>query len=97
MGILAEEERLGGILTVLSYHAVERGIHARIDVGGLVHAFVMDDAVVESTHGITLGHDIAAAARLVAQRPENDRGMVLVALNHAHGTVDISFFPLGIV
>ena len=89
MGILAQEVGFVTVLTVLFDHALDRGIHPRVDVGHVVLALVVDRTGVERTRRGVDGLEVAARSALVAHRPEDHRRVVLVALDHRpqHGAV----------
>ena len=93
MGIFTEEEGLVRGHAVLTDHVGHGGVHAAVDVGLLVHALVVDDASVDGLHGVVHGRDVGAAAGLVTHAPEDDGGVVLVALHHADAAVDVGAFP----
>ena len=76
---------------------LERGVHARIDVGVLeaMVALVVNDgsvsrALVDPTRA---GGQVCAGSRLVAQAPDHDRGVVLVALKRARGAIQVGGLP----
>ncbi len=64
---------------------------------------VFGRVIVDGTRGIVgadprgHGHMVGTKARLVAQRPVDDAGVILVALDQAHGAVDKGRFPDGIL
>ena len=76
------------------------GIHPRVDVGVCAAVVAL---VVHRPFMITspdpVGHlgEVAAGARFVAQRPDDDRRMVLVSLDRAFDPVKVGRFPSGIV
>ena len=90
-GLLAPPDRLN--LGVRRVHAAPH-----VDVAALLIALV-----VQGPRGVTpanlRGHrgQVAPRARLVAERPHDDRRVVLVALDHARGTVAQRGLPRRIV
>ena len=76
------------------------GIHPRVDVGvgAAVVALVVHRPfmITGPDPGGHLG-EIAAGSRLVAQGPDDDRGMVLVSLDRALDPVEVGGLPTGIV
>ena len=96
VSIFAEDIWLLCTVLVHFHHRFDRGIHVRIDVGHLVLTFVMNGTRVEGSHCLIFSLDVATTARLVAERPNHHRGVVLVALHQAHSAVYIGFFPIGI-
>ncbi len=76
------------------------GVHHADDIhhGRLAGAFVMDQAgrvglADPGGHGVVVG----AETGFVAQRPDDDRGVVLVALDHALGPVDVGGLPVLVI
>ena len=93
VGILAEEERLFAPVPVLGFHIFQGRIHAGVEIGHLVLALIMHGTAVQGLYGIPFRHYIAALAALVAQAPEQHRGVQAVPADHPHGTVGIGRSP----
>ena len=75
-------------------------IHPAIHVGDLhvVVTFVMNRAArIERAGEVGHGRQVAAKTSFVAQRPEDDAGMVLVAVNRAFHPIDTCAFPARVV
>ena len=88
MGILTEEIRLVAARPVKRRHVGDRRVHVRVDVGNVVFPFIMNHAGgVDGFGGLVHGIEILASTTLVAQRPEDDRGMIAVALHHPYHAV----------
>ena len=109
VGVFAEEERLIELRVLTVFRApLRRRVHVALHVRHVarvfavvvsgVRAFVMHEA--GGVAGLDpRGHRgvVAAEAGFVAEGPEDHRRMVLVALDHALGTVDVRLFPRRIV
>ncbi len=95
MRVLAKNHGLGG--AAVAPHVVHAVVHVALDVG---HGVV--SLVVHETGGILgvypVRHDLKGRPlpRLVAQGPEQDRGVVLVPLHHAPHPVHAGFGPDGV-
>ena len=76
-------------------------IEARDDIDGRRVGIALCALIVNRTGGVELvkpsrhGSLVGAIATLVAQAPEDDRRMVLVALSHTDGTIEESVAPIG--
>ena len=80
---------------------LEGRVHARADVRifEAMVALVVDDrpligALVDPAR---TGNEVRARARLVPQAPTHDRGVVLVALESAHGAIHVGIDPTRVV
>ena len=76
-------------------------IETRDDIDGRRVGIALCALIVNRTGGVELmkpsrhGSLVGAIATLVAQAPEDDRRMVLVALSHADGTIEEGIAPVG--
>ena len=95
MGVLAKEIRFGRSILVPLNHTIHRRVHLGVHIGHLVLAFIMDGTAVQGFHSIPFGHNVAALARLVAQAPEQHRGVQAVPADHPYGAVHIGRAPRG--
>ena len=101
VGVLAEDERLVPVGGEERLDLGRRRVHAADDVARLgiavvpVHALVVDRSVVDLTEVVRDREDVLPAERLVAARPHDDAGVVLVPLHHARGPVEQGRQPLG--
>lgn len=99
MGVFAHEEGAGGLLLPPVFHPVHGRIHGGIHIHGLVAVrefAVMEGArIVIGPDGFRGRHEVGAVAGLVAQGPEDDGGMVLGAVNHAHVALHVRLLPGG--
>ena len=43
------------------------------------------------------GFEVRAVPGLIAERPDDDRGMIFVALDHAHGAVHVGIGPIRVL
>ena len=86
MGVLAEEVRALRIRVGSAVPDVsDRWIHVGVDVGGRPVALVVRGTrPVARVHRVIRRLEVLAGTRLVAMAPEQNRRMVLVALNHVH-------------
>ena len=94
--VLGDVEGLG-ILEVrgLPLHPAHAGILVRAHIHDVVVALVVRRAREVARLDGTLGHgEVAPGAGFVAQRPNHDAGLVLVALDHIHHAVDMRIHPL---
>ena len=99
--IFAHEERLVACVVVgKSLHVVQVRVHFGVEVrdAGEVTAciggsLVVNGTGVEGTCCVVRGNEVVACARFVTERPENDGGVVAIALHHAHRAVDHGGFP----
>ena len=99
--VFAHEEGLaGGVVVGMLLHVAHIGVHFREqirDTGevavGVCGTFVVNGARIELARGVINGDEVVACARFVTERPEDDRGMVAVALHHAHNAVDHRGLP----
>ena len=108
MGIFAQDQRLGefGALGIVG-QLFDIVIHGREDVDVRVgrvppaaHAIaeeVDQPRLVMRANPFRRRLEIGADAALIAQRPEDDRGMVAVALDHALHPVEMRGGPFGLV
>ena len=81
MGILALDERTGIVALGIFLAIVVIVVHGAEDVGLAILSSLLvlhGAAAVDSLHGIVGGLEILAVATLVAQRPEDDAGMILL-------------------
>ena len=86
--VFALDERLGlrGILAVL-LHIIGAGVHRAEDVGFAVvmGLFVLDrPARIKGADQVVRRFEVGAVARLVAERPHDDGGVVEIPLHMAH-------------
>ncbi len=101
VGVLDHHVRpgVGGVLRPL-LDALRGVVHLGANVADAraVVALVLDDAggIVEADP-VVHGGEGGAAARLVAQRPDDDRGVVLVPVDHVLGAGHAGPRPLGVV
>jgi len=98
VGVLAEEERLLGVLLALVDDVVDVRIHDAIDIGDFVVAFVVNGT--GGVHGVDElggGGEVHAGASLVSERPHDDAGVVSVAAHHAFGAIEVRLLPLRLV
>ena len=100
VGILAHEIRLlAPVVVGLRRGEVDVGIHhaPHIRIIGIAArcSFVVHGAVVEFVRTVVAGFQVAADARLVAERPEADGGVVAVAQHHALNAVHVGRLPGG--
>ena len=99
VGIFAHEEGLVALVAGgFSLHIGQRGIHDGVDVRPLRtarvgRAFVVDGAWVEGAHSVVGSREVATHAALVAQGPEDDRGVVAVAQHSADAAVNKLALP----
>ena len=84
MCILADEVGLAGVSVAAAAHAAHCRIHRRAEVRVAHVALVVDEAVVELANLADARSEVACAARLVAERPEDNARVVAVAHHHAH-------------
>ncbi len=101
MGVLDHDVRPGvrGVLRA-GLHLGRGLVHLGADVAdaGPVVALVLDDAGgVVGLDPVVHGDERAAAARLVAEGPDDDRGVVLVSVDHVLGARHACLRPLGVV
>ena len=99
VSIFAEVERttLQVSLLVETYHVVYPGVHAAVHIRYFVHAFIVDEAVVEFLNGLLRSDKVIAAAAFVAHAPEDDAGMIAVAKHHTHLSVNILSLPFRVL
>ena len=99
--VFAHEEGLaGGVVVGILLHVAHIGVHFREQIGdagevtvGVCGAFVVNGAKIELARGVINGDKVVACTRFVTERPEDDRGVVAVALYHAHNAVDHRGLP----
>ena len=99
--VFAHEEGLaGGVVVSILLHVAHIGVHFREQIGdagevavGVCGTFVVNGAEIELARGIINGDEIVACTRFVTERPEDDRGVVAVALYHAHNAIDHRGLP----
>ena len=93
VGVFAHEEGLrAAVAGRLALHVGKFRVHDGMDVGplrgaGVGGAFVVDGARVEGAGGIVGSGEAYAHAALIAQRPEDDGGVVAVAQDSARAAV----------
>ena len=63
---------------------------------GVGRPFVVDRTRIERTNGLMSGQEVIAGSALVAQRPEDDAGVVTVAQDHAFCAIQHSGLPTGL-
>ena len=91
--VLAEHERLLRRVLHIVLAAGRRRVHRTHDVGVVaVHrALVLNRTRrVDRLHRRALGREVLAVARLVAKRPDENRRMVAVGLDHPRTTFDMA-------
>ena len=99
--IFAHEEGLVACVVVgKSLHVVQVRVHFGVEVRDAVEvtaciggSLVVNGTGVEGTCCVVRGNEVVACARFVTERPENDGGVVAIALHHAHRAVDHGGFP----
>ncbi len=81
------------------FHPVHGRIHGGIHIHGLVavrgNRSNGGARIVIGPDGFRGRHEVGAVAGLVAQGPEDDGGMVLGAVNHAHVALHVRLLPGG--
>ena len=93
MRVFAQEEGLFRILAALG-HPVDGRVHVAVDIHDLVGALVVHRACgVHRLDGIVGRLEVFAGARFVAERPHEDRGMVLVVLDLVDVALDVRLLP----
>ena len=95
MGVFAQEERPLAAVAVLGLHLFQGRIHAGIEIGHLILALIMHRTAVQRLDGIPFRHYVAAFPALVAQAPEQYRGMQAVPAHHPCSAVGIGRAPGG--
>ena len=96
MGILAEDQGPIGILFGIANQFRDTGIHGTDDVGMRFFAglFVVDGpGHIAPVNPTTRRLEIDPVTGLIAQGPDDDRGMVLVPLYHPLGSVQVRLLP----
>ena len=76
--------------------AVHRAVHIRESFQSRVFALYGPGGIAlfdPSVHG----PKVLTVSRFVPQRPDNDRGMILVPLHHTHRTIHERLSPFGLV
>ena len=78
-------------------YGTDGGVHHRLQVGigrsAACGAFIVNRAGVERLAAVVGALEIAARTAFVAEAPENDGGMVAVAVDHAFRAVEELVFP----
>ena len=98
VGVLAKNERLLRVVLRVLDQPLDGHVHLAVHVGDVILPLIMDRARrVELPRRRRRRHEVAAASGLVAHRPEDHRGVVLVALHHARDTRHVRRLPLGAV
>ena len=99
MGVLADEVRLVVQSVALLNHLAHHRVHVRTEVGillAVVVALVVNPCVAtrqQALHAVVCSLKVAAAARLVAERPEHHARVVAVAQHHARCAVYVCSLP----
>ncbi len=98
MGVLAEDEGHRRPLGRVLHHRLGARVHERVDVGART-AVGRGSFVVDRPRGVAVldhlvrGCEVGAVTGLVAHGPDDDRGMVLVPLDHARAAVEDGRLP----
>ena len=99
--VLAGDVRLLRIILQVFLDGVGVRIHAGLDVGHVVvvavvgHALIVHGTVrVDVVHALVHGAEHVARVGFVAERPDQDARMVVVAAHHAVDTVDARALPM---
>ncbi|GJC98785.1 hypothetical protein ColKHC_07611 [Colletotrichum higginsianum] len=99
--VLAQHERLAPVpLGGLVDDVVGGGVHAAVDVGGAgaAVALVVDEAgLVDALDDVVHVLVVGAVEGLVAEGPQDDGGVVLVALDHLPRAVLVGLAPVWVV
>ena len=98
VGVFAHEEGAVGRAFGHRAETVGMGIGVVEDVGLVEVGVAIDGAcLVNAKDGLTHSHHIAASTTFVAERPPDNRRMVLVALDKGAGTIDVRCHPQRVV
>ncbi len=104
VGVLAQDEWLVPVLLEVGLDVRGRSVHLARDIRGLrvtripVHSLVVNwTGAVERPEEVRELQQVLAAVGLVAQRPHDDRGVVLVPFEHVRGPIAQSRHPLWFV
>ncbi len=105
MGVLADNQRTLGVFLDQLDHILDGRVHNRNDVEAAERSRLVVGAALEVNGpgrvGQTdvVGHrdEIRTVAGLVSQRPDNDRRVVLIPLDHRFAPRQEGVFPLGFV
>ncbi len=99
MGILTLYHRFGAVgAFAVVLHAFGADIHGAVDVGvvGISGTLVLHRAaLVHGLDGFVGGDEVHSVAGLVAEAPEDDAGVVVVACHVALVALNVGFFELG--
>ncbi len=100
MGVFTEDARLGHRELAKAVHLGDAGVHGAHHVHhlGVAILFVVHQTGrVDRLAALVHGPDVAAVAGLVAQRPDDDGGVVLLGVNVAFDTIHEHRLPERIV
>ena len=97
MSIFGNMERVFDI--IITFHRTTRPANRRILVRPHIHyiiiTFILDGTgFIHLLQRIISSHEVFTRSRLVTQRPDHDRRVVDISMNHLHHTCDMRLFPL---